>query len=171
MGWNYLSIAKLQRLHRWSLGMDKWFHPTLYNECNYLSMLGLKQWPLGDIPSFLLLTTYLQNLVSISVTLHEWHSVSNQRQLDSLFMILLKPTTKKTSKPRITLCERNPHVKGDRSQEPAKLQMWKVKCHPSRNSSGAKSYVAKPINCKLDAWWKLPRGVSMLHMVSSRKIS
>ena len=42
MGWNYLSIPKLQRLHRWSLGMDKLFHPTLYNECNYLSMLGLK---------------------------------------------------------------------------------------------------------------------------------
>ena len=42
MGWNYWSIPKLQRLHRWSLGMDKWFHPTFYNECNYLSMLGLK---------------------------------------------------------------------------------------------------------------------------------
>ena len=27
---------------RWSLGMDKWFHTTLYNGCNYLSMLGLK---------------------------------------------------------------------------------------------------------------------------------
>ena len=25
----------------WSLGMDKDFHPTLYNGCNYLSMLGL----------------------------------------------------------------------------------------------------------------------------------
>ena len=23
----------------WSLGMDKWFHPTLYNGCNYSSML------------------------------------------------------------------------------------------------------------------------------------
>ena len=42
MGWNHLSIPKLQRLHRWSLGMDKQFHPTLYNGCNYLSMLGLK---------------------------------------------------------------------------------------------------------------------------------
>ena len=42
MGWNYLSIPKLQRLHRWSLGMDKLFHPTHYNGCNYLSMLGLK---------------------------------------------------------------------------------------------------------------------------------
>ena len=42
VGWNYLSIPKLQRLHRWSLGMDKWFHRTLYNGCNNLSMLGLK---------------------------------------------------------------------------------------------------------------------------------
>ena len=42
MGWNYLSIPKLQRLHRWSLGMHKLFHPTHYNGCNYLSMLGLK---------------------------------------------------------------------------------------------------------------------------------
>ena len=41
MRWNYLSIPKLQRLHRWSLGMDK-FHPIHYNGCNYLSMLGLK---------------------------------------------------------------------------------------------------------------------------------
>ena len=38
MGWNYLSIHKLQRCNRWSLGMDKQFHPTLYYVCNYLSM-------------------------------------------------------------------------------------------------------------------------------------
>ena len=42
MGWNYLSIPKLQRCNRWSLGMDKLFHPILYNGYNYLSMLGLK---------------------------------------------------------------------------------------------------------------------------------
>ena len=36
MGWNYLSIRKLQRL-----GMDKLFHSTLYNGCNYLPMLEL----------------------------------------------------------------------------------------------------------------------------------
>ena len=35
---NYL----LQRLHRWSLRMDKWFHPTLYTGCDYISMQGLK---------------------------------------------------------------------------------------------------------------------------------
>ena len=28
--------------HRWSLGMDKYCHPTLYNGRDYLSMLGLK---------------------------------------------------------------------------------------------------------------------------------
>ena len=41
MGRNYLSIPKLQRLHRWSLGTDRQFHPTLYNGCNYLSRPGL----------------------------------------------------------------------------------------------------------------------------------
>ena len=42
MGWNYLSIPNLQRVHRWSLGMDKLLHPTLYNGYDYISMLGLK---------------------------------------------------------------------------------------------------------------------------------
>ena len=32
---------KFLNLHRWSLGMDKWFHPTLYRTCDYLSTLGL----------------------------------------------------------------------------------------------------------------------------------
>ena len=41
-GWNYLSIPTLQRLHRWCLGIDKLFYPTLQNICNYSSMLGLK---------------------------------------------------------------------------------------------------------------------------------
>ena len=42
MGWNYLSIPKLQWCSHWNLGMDKPFHPTHYNGCNCLSMLGLK---------------------------------------------------------------------------------------------------------------------------------
>ena len=42
MGWNYLSIPRLQRCIRWSLGIDKYFHPTLYWACDYLSMVGLK---------------------------------------------------------------------------------------------------------------------------------
>ena len=40
--WNYVSIPKLQWWNSWSLEMDKWFHPTDYNECNYSSMLGFK---------------------------------------------------------------------------------------------------------------------------------
>ena len=42
MWWNYLSIPKLQRCNRWSLGMDKQFHPILYNGCNHLSIQILK---------------------------------------------------------------------------------------------------------------------------------
>ena len=42
MGWNYLSIPKLQRCNCWSLGMDKLFHTTLYWACDYLSILGYK---------------------------------------------------------------------------------------------------------------------------------
>ena len=41
-GWNYLSIPKFQRLYRWGFGMDKKFNPTIYNGCDYLSMLRLK---------------------------------------------------------------------------------------------------------------------------------
>ena len=39
---NYLSIPKPQRFNRWSLGMDMWFHPTLYIGCDYLSLRGLR---------------------------------------------------------------------------------------------------------------------------------
>ena len=39
---NYSSIRKLQWLHNRSLWMDKLFHPTLYNECSCLSILGFK---------------------------------------------------------------------------------------------------------------------------------
>ena len=42
MGWNFLSILKLQRCNHWSLGMEKQFHPWLYIACDYLPMLGLK---------------------------------------------------------------------------------------------------------------------------------
>ena len=37
-----VSIPKRQWLHRWSMGTDKWFEPTLYNGFNYLSITGLK---------------------------------------------------------------------------------------------------------------------------------
>ena len=42
MWWNDLSIPKLQRCNRWSLGMDKSFHHTLNWARDYLSMLGSK---------------------------------------------------------------------------------------------------------------------------------
>ena len=45
MGWNYISIPKLQRYNRynrWSLGMEKEFHPKLYWACDYLYILELK---------------------------------------------------------------------------------------------------------------------------------
>ena len=42
MGWNDLSISKLQQLHRWSLEMDDNFTPHIFNCCNYFSMLWLK---------------------------------------------------------------------------------------------------------------------------------
>ena len=38
VGWNYLSIPKLQQCNHWSLGMDKQIHPTPYTWCDYLSM-------------------------------------------------------------------------------------------------------------------------------------
>ena len=41
MRWNHLSILKHQRFYHWSLEMDSWYHPTLYNGCNYLSMMTL----------------------------------------------------------------------------------------------------------------------------------
>ena len=41
MGWNYLSVPKLQPCG-WSLGMDKLFHTILYWANVYLFMSGLK---------------------------------------------------------------------------------------------------------------------------------
>ena len=40
---NVISVnPKLHRLYRWRLGVGKFFHRTLYNECNLVSMLRLK---------------------------------------------------------------------------------------------------------------------------------
>ena len=38
MIFNYISIPKFQRKHRWGLGMDKHFHPTPYKGYHYLVM-------------------------------------------------------------------------------------------------------------------------------------
>ena len=43
MGWNYSSIPKLQRSNRRKLGIGyKWFHHTLDQACDSISMLRLK---------------------------------------------------------------------------------------------------------------------------------
>ena len=42
MGWNYISILKLQRCSRWSFEMNKLFHPTIYRTCNYIYMPWLR---------------------------------------------------------------------------------------------------------------------------------
>ena len=47
VGWNHLFITKLHWCNRWNLVMEKLFHLTLYNGCNYLSMLEVKLMPVG----------------------------------------------------------------------------------------------------------------------------
>ena len=42
--WNYLSIIKLHRCSCQSWGMEKQFHPTFYQACDYWSMLGYIFW-------------------------------------------------------------------------------------------------------------------------------
>ena len=42
MGWNYLSIPKVQQCNRWIQGMDNWWHSTLYDGFHHLTMLGFK---------------------------------------------------------------------------------------------------------------------------------
>ena len=46
VGWNYLYIPKPNgcavEVHHWSLGIDKPFHPTLCQACDYFSILRLK---------------------------------------------------------------------------------------------------------------------------------
>ena len=41
VGWNYLSIPKFQRSHRWSFRKDKLFHLTFCDVCNYSFLLRL----------------------------------------------------------------------------------------------------------------------------------
>ena len=63
MEWNYLSIPKLHQLHNWSLGLEKYFHPTLHLACDYFSMLGLNLNHVGKRgPSLNDLDIFSQNL-------------------------------------------------------------------------------------------------------------
>ena len=42
------TFPKLQRLHRWSLGMDKWFHPILYKGCDYRQVSNINCTLIGN---------------------------------------------------------------------------------------------------------------------------
>ena len=44
MGWIYLSISVLQRLHRWGLEKVKYFYVTLYDGCYNWPLLVLTHW-------------------------------------------------------------------------------------------------------------------------------
>ena len=54
-------------VNHWSWGMGKSFHPTLYNVCNYLSMLGLKLNHVGKrgliCPSYKVIITTIINFL------------------------------------------------------------------------------------------------------------
>ena len=76
MGWNYLSIPRLQQPCCSILGMDKHFHHTLYWACDYSSMLGWKlfhvnkrgPWWEGEVEKFLYIALRYLRL---------WHTYSH----------------------------------------------------------------------------------------------
>ena len=72
MGWNYLCIPKLQGLHRWSLRLDKLFYLTLYNGCNYLSMLVFKLNYVSRRGPWCLLVSYVKNNSLGTTDSDEW---------------------------------------------------------------------------------------------------
>ena len=72
-------FPKLQWLHHWSLRLDKWFHPTLYWACDYISMLGLKGAQQSVHLSYHLLTPQLvKNCLGLDQTArnHAWYDPS-----------------------------------------------------------------------------------------------
>ena len=80
MRWNYLPVPKLQWLYRWSLGMDKQYHPTLYNGCNYLSMLGSKLIhvsKMGPRPPFTM-ETYTRGLLAYIASLKYYGNIHSR---------------------------------------------------------------------------------------------
>ena len=92
MGWNYLSISKLQRLHRWNLAVDRSFHHTIDSGCNYFSKLGLKlihvskrhPWKLQETSR--LVSTVATNVLVLKVLKlqHIQYSFNTYRILSSL---------------------------------------------------------------------------------------
>ena len=76
MGWNYLSISKLQRCCRWRFGIDRQFHSTLYvmdiiiHPCGDLSWSTLvKGAPLNPMNSSPGLVSWFTSLDSFSENL------------------------------------------------------------------------------------------------------
>ena len=110
VGWNYLSITKLQRCNRCSLGIDKLCHFTRYNGCNYLTMMGLK---LNRVNKRRHKAQYsLPNLSSLHWRHNGHDSVSNHRPHDCLLNRLFR--SKKISKLRVTgLCVGNSPESGE----------------------------------------------------------
>ena len=76
MGWNYVSIPKLQWLHRWSLGMDKSFRPIFHSLCNCLFMSEI----LGNTSQYSIhdLHRICRNAIEINHwNVFEYHTLKN----------------------------------------------------------------------------------------------
>ena len=116
VGWNYLSIPKLQRCNRWSLGMDKQFHLTLYQTCNYLSMLGLK---LNHVKKGLLevkcvrKTRYEKSVSSKYFLYNKMYNKWNKHTKFSLYLIFVPA---------------NEVGRGHRKGERASVHLWTESC-------------------------------------------
>ena len=132
MGWDHLSIPKRQRHSRWSLGMNKHFHFTLYWTCGctrgYISMLGSKLIPVnkrdpwfgckGSVMMIRPMSTGYMLMWNSNSPLQWRHngldSVSNHQPHDCLLNGLFRRRSKKTSKLRVTgLCAGNSPVTGE----------------------------------------------------------
>ena len=135
-------IPKFQQQHRWSFGMDKYFHPTLNDRCTYLNnscwdysesmVVKGDQGILLDFPDNcltnqkMIMLTDTTSLVLDTTQLHvvlcgalRWRnngcdSVSNHQPHDCLLNRLFRRRSKKTSKLRITgFCAGNSPVTGE----------------------------------------------------------
>ena len=93
MGWNSLSIPKLQQWHRWSLGMDMWFQSILYNGCNYLSMLRLMSIHVSKRACIV-----LRNHICISI----WHHFPTMKSSTCLTSTSSKTNGCNTIEPMLT---------------------------------------------------------------------
>ena len=67
--------SKTSIVAHWCLGLDKLFHPTLYNECDYLAMLVLK-------------------LIQVTVMSHEHHGFSDPQLIQLIAHVNRKDNIK-----------------------------------------------------------------------------